>query len=223
MSSSDPIVQFNTLISGLSARRVAFVNVGEPHIDRATSLPTKIHVLVERGMTPTDVSLRPYLKHIQSIPGSELKLFSNGGHTLHSGLNYVEDGLADAAVYGRIFTSNPDLVERIREGNPLRPFEKATFYTHSKDGYTTYPTFNEAQAKGDLESGENTENHVETSSASNNNNITDASTTSSAVKRIAIVGAGVAGLGSATAFERTGGFEVKIYERSSQPGGVWYL
>ncbi|CCK72116.1 alkene reductase KNAG_0J00330 [Huiozyma naganishii CBS 8797] len=46
--------------------------------------------------------------------------------------------------YGRFYIANPDLVERLREGLPLNKYDRSTFYTHTKEGYTDYPTFEEA-------------------------------------------------------------------------------
>ncbi|CAI7377529.1 ASB_collapsed_G0054540.mRNA.1.CDS.1 [Saccharomyces cerevisiae] len=46
--------------------------------------------------------------------------------------------------YGRFFISNPDLVYRLEEGLPLNKYDRSTFYTMSAEGYTDYPTYEEA-------------------------------------------------------------------------------
>ncbi|QRG06655.1 alkene reductase [Xanthobacter dioxanivorans] len=51
----------------------------------------------------------------------------------------VAAGHADAIAFGRYFISNPDLVERIRRGAPLTPYDRATFYGGGAKGYTDYP------------------------------------------------------------------------------------
>jgi N-ethylmaleimide reductase len=51
----------------------------------------------------------------------------------------LEDGLADAVAYGRLFISNPDLVERFWQNAPLNPCNRATFYGGNELGYTDYP------------------------------------------------------------------------------------
>jgi len=48
------------------------------------------------------------------------------------------DGQADLIAFGRPFISNPDLVERLRQGVPLNPPDMATFYTPGPVGYTDY-------------------------------------------------------------------------------------
>ena len=46
----------------------------------------------------------------------------------------------DLVAFGRPFLSNPDLVERLRDGAPLAAPDMATFYTPGPKGYTDYPT-----------------------------------------------------------------------------------
>ncbi|KAH7255088.1 uncharacterized protein BKA55DRAFT_473019, partial [Fusarium redolens] len=70
-------------------------------------------------------------------------LVGNGGYTAASGLLTVQDDLADAISYGRRFISNPDLVQRLRLGQPLSPYDRDTFYTHGAEGYTSYSNFEE--------------------------------------------------------------------------------
>src|SRR5690606_19796030 len=56
----------------------------------------------------------------------------------------LESGLADLVAFGRPFISNPDLVERLRNGWPLADADPATFYGGGAAGYTDYPTWEEA-------------------------------------------------------------------------------
>ncbi|MCG5235324.1 alkene reductase [Xanthobacter oligotrophicus] len=56
----------------------------------------------------------------------------------------VAAGHADAIAFGRFFISNPDLVERIRRGAPLTPYDRSTFYRGGATGYTDYPTLAQA-------------------------------------------------------------------------------
>ncbi|KAG7195491.1 uncharacterized protein KQ657_003254 [Scheffersomyces spartinae] len=45
--------------------------------------------------------------------------------------------------FGRVFISNPDLPERVKEGHPLTPYDRSTFYTNDNWGYNTYLRYNE--------------------------------------------------------------------------------
>jgi N-ethylmaleimide reductase len=51
----------------------------------------------------------------------------------------VASGRADAVAFGRLWISNPDLVERIRDSVPLAEWNTKTFYTRGEEGYTDYP------------------------------------------------------------------------------------
>ncbi|TPE46512.1 alkene reductase [Amaricoccus solimangrovi] len=53
----------------------------------------------------------------------------------------IAEGLIDIAAFGAPFTSNPDLVERMRHGWPLRAPESGTFYGGDARGYTDWATF----------------------------------------------------------------------------------
>lgn len=52
----------------------------------------------------------------------------------------VEDGVADLVSVGRLFISNPDLVERWRLGLERSSWDEDTFYTGGDTGYTDYPS-----------------------------------------------------------------------------------
>ncbi len=51
----------------------------------------------------------------------------------------LDSGLADAISFGRPFISNPDLVERLRDGKALTPDNYKTWYSDGVVGYTDYP------------------------------------------------------------------------------------
>lgn len=53
----------------------------------------------------------------------------------------VESGLADLVGFGRPFISNPDLVERMKNGWPLVEPDLATFYGGDEVGYTDYEAY----------------------------------------------------------------------------------
>ena len=61
------------------------------------------------------------------------------GYDQAMGEKVLEDGLADAVAYGRLYISNPDLAERFEKNAPLNPYNRATFYGGAEVGYTDYP------------------------------------------------------------------------------------
>ncbi len=52
----------------------------------------------------------------------------------------LASGLADAISFGRPYISNPDLVERLRDGVEITPDNFRTWYSEGPEGYTDYPT-----------------------------------------------------------------------------------
>jgi N-ethylmaleimide reductase len=64
---------------------------------------------------------------------------ANNNYTLELAVEARADNLADLICFGRPFISNPDLVERLREGAPLTAADPSTFYAGEAKGYTDYP------------------------------------------------------------------------------------
>ncbi len=97
-----------------------------------------IHVIEGQTQGPRD-----------SIPGFDFGALkrafrglymSNNGLDLKLAVQARREGTADLLCFGRPYLSNPDLVERLREGVPLAPeAPKDTWYGGGADGYTDYP------------------------------------------------------------------------------------
>ena len=64
---------------------------------------------------------------------------ANNNYTLELAVEARADNLADLICFGRPFISNPDLVERMRQGAPLATPDPSTFYAGEAKGYTDYP------------------------------------------------------------------------------------
>ena len=63
---------------------------------------------------------------------------ANNGYDLELAIEARAKNLADLVCFGRPFISNPDLVERLREGAPLTAPDQNTFYAGEAHGYTDY-------------------------------------------------------------------------------------
>jgi N-ethylmaleimide reductase len=63
----------------------------------------------------------------------------NAGFDQESGNKVIKEGNADLVAYAKLYISNPDLVERFRANTELAEWDKDTFYTPGKEGYTDYP------------------------------------------------------------------------------------
>lgn len=74
-------------------------------------------------------------------------LMANCGYTAESGEAAIASGAADLVSYGRPWIANPDLPRRFADGLPLNAdASMATWYCPGEEGYTTYPTVEEAGA-----------------------------------------------------------------------------
>jgi N-ethylmaleimide reductase len=62
----------------------------------------------------------------------------NGGFDLAAGNKAIAEGLADLVSFGSLYISNPNLVERFKEGKELTAPNSETFYTADAVGYTDY-------------------------------------------------------------------------------------
>ena len=74
------------------------------------------------------------------------RLISAGGFEPATAETAVAAGTVDAIAFGRHFVSNPDLPRRIKDGLPLTPYIRDTFYTFDAVGYTDYPVYEDVLA-----------------------------------------------------------------------------
>ncbi|AEG51064.1 12-oxophytodienoate reductase [Sphingobium chlorophenolicum L-1] len=122
----DALPLYRHAIAALSGLQIAYLHLIEP---RATGTG-KADVFNEKA--PSAATLfRDYW------PGV---LIAAGGYDGPSAQEEVGKNLADAVAFGRSFISNPDLVERVRIGASLNPWDRPTFYGGDEKGYTDYPT-----------------------------------------------------------------------------------
>lgn len=84
----------------------------------------------------SSISLAPFRDLFGKTP-----FLSAGGFDNTNSWGVLESGKYDALLYGRYFTSNPDLPKRLKEGSPLEPYDRSRFYGPFEDnsvGYTDY-------------------------------------------------------------------------------------
>jgi 2,4-dienoyl-CoA reductase-like NADH-dependent reductase (Old Yellow Enzyme family) len=56
----------------------------------------------------------------------------------------VAAGLADMEAVGQMALANPDLVDRLMSGAPFNEVRTALFYSGGAEGYTDYPSLQQA-------------------------------------------------------------------------------
>lgn len=62
------------------------------------------------------------------------------GYTAQEANDTIKKGGLDAVAFGHHYVSNPDLVERLRDGSILVEPDQNTYYSQGAKDYTDYPT-----------------------------------------------------------------------------------
>lgn len=101
-----------------------------------------IHVIEGATGGPRELEDRPFdyeaLKAAYRQAGGKGAWMVNNGYDQPLAEEALKEG-DDLIAFGKPFISNPDLVRRLREGAPLNPWDKSTFYGGGEKGYTDYP------------------------------------------------------------------------------------
>ncbi|XOQ67641.1 MAG: N-ethylmaleimide reductase [Pseudomonas helleri] len=119
VSSSDPQVQFDHLVTQLDALGLVYLHVVEGATGGA------------RNVAPFDFdALRQRFKNTY---------IANNGYDLELANARLAEGKADLFAFGRPFIANPDLVERLKTGAPLANLNATTLYGGGAAGYIDYP------------------------------------------------------------------------------------
>lgn len=120
----DPQATFTHVVRELSARRIAYLQVGDYGMD------WDVHGL-----------LRPLF---------EGPYMAVSGYSRAGAAAMIAGGGADLVAFGQAYIANPDLAERYRHGWGLNPADGSTFYTQGAEGYTDYPCHGEVDDQAGL-------------------------------------------------------------------------
>jgi N-ethylmaleimide reductase len=102
-----------------------------------------IHVIEGATGGPRDIAPFDYHSLRNRFKGAYI---ANNGYDFELANKVLSANEADLIAFGKLFISNPDLVERFKRGAPLNAFDKATFYGGGAKGYTDYPALESAAA-----------------------------------------------------------------------------
>ncbi|ANZ74835.1 BA75_00402T0 [Komagataella pastoris] len=130
-----PIVLYGYVLSELEKRahqgnRLAYVSIVEPRVNGVTDVSDE--EAVEKGIANNDFILDIW-KGVVVRSGAYLS--SPGYPNLIKDVNANDRTLIGA---GRFWTSNPDLVQRLKNGQKLTPYDRSTFYLDTNYGYNTW-------------------------------------------------------------------------------------
>lgn len=121
----DPPGLFATAIAGLDRLAPAYLHVIRPEVSG------------DRAVTATLAQPEVAAFARQHFSGP---LMVAGGFDAASAELALARGDADLIGFGRPFIANPDLPARLRQGEPLAPADRKTFYSEGPSGYTDYPS-----------------------------------------------------------------------------------
>ncbi|BGP12766.1 hypothetical protein JCM10213_007281 [Rhodosporidiobolus nylandii] len=129
--------QWTALCGELNKRGLAYIHLIEPRFDELKSEAEKMSALGENNpMDQLELSLRPYREACADTP-----VIAAGGYN-DKNFNERLGADHDLVAFGRYFCSNGDLVERLRTGQKLFPYDRSRFYGPFPDnevGYTVHP------------------------------------------------------------------------------------
>ena len=121
---SDPQPLFERAVERLDTLGIAYIHV----IEGATG--------GDRGIAPFDnTALRRRFSGAWMV---------NNGYDRTMALDAVASQRADAVAFGVPYLANPDLVVRLEQDAPLNTPDSDTFYGGGAEGYTDYPTLEDA-------------------------------------------------------------------------------
>jgi len=123
------------------------INPGNTYNDTGDEDSAATHAELMRQAGPLQLA---YL-HVMRAPLQELDAFAlarahfgerlilNDGFGVDNTEPALQEYPAAAIAFARHFIGNPDLVDRLRTGEPLARFDRKTLYTPGATGYTDYP------------------------------------------------------------------------------------
>jgi 2,4-dienoyl-CoA reductase-like NADH-dependent reductase (Old Yellow Enzyme family) len=119
----------------------AYAEIEETYLHLARELSARglayVHLMDQKSRGSTAIPAGFLAQFRKAYSGT---LILAGGMTRERAEAMIAQGLIDIAAFGEPFISNPDLVERLRNGWPLKLADRALHYGGGAHGYTDYPT-----------------------------------------------------------------------------------
>lgn len=125
MYDSDPQALYRHLVDRLNRYALSYLHVIEPRV---------------MGAETVDATQAP-------IASADMRsifhgyVIAAGGFEPESAEEALANGVADLIAFGRHFTSNPDLPDRIERGYPLTPYERSGFYGTEPTAYIDFGSY----------------------------------------------------------------------------------
>jgi N-ethylmaleimide reductase len=124
MSDPEPVALYEYLVEELNGFNLVWLHLMEPYVALAPPEKYKQYLKI----------VTPHFRKI--FKGT---LITNVGYNFTSGNKVIREGYANMVAFGKLFISNPDLVDRFKKSAPLNTWDESTFYYGGPKGYIDYP------------------------------------------------------------------------------------
>jgi len=131
ISDSNPDVTFGYFVEQLNRRPLAYLHIIEPRV---------------KGVETVD-EMRPPVASSFLRKVYKGSIIAAGGFDRAGAEAILEKGDADLVAFGRFFTSNPDLPERLHRNLPLAPYRREAFWGVTEYLYNDFPIFEETPSR----------------------------------------------------------------------------
>lgn len=125
ISDSNPEATFGYFAERLNKYGLAYLHIIEPRVNGTET--------VEEGRAPVAAV---YLRKIFHGP-----IIAAGGFDREGAEEILQKGDAELVAFGRFFTSNPDLPERLKNNWPLTPYYRDAFWGGNEQWYTDFKPY----------------------------------------------------------------------------------
>jgi hypothetical protein len=128
ISDSNPDLTFGYFAEQLNRYKLAYLHIIEPRVKGVET--------IDETRSPVASS---FLRRIY-----QGNIIAAGGFDRAGAEAILETGDADLVAFGRYFTSNPDLPERLRRNLPLSPYRRETFWGGTEYLYNDFPAYSDS-------------------------------------------------------------------------------
>lgn len=139
MYDENPIETYTYLVKELDKRGIAYIQFYEADSNASARNIKSEHISGHEQIPEVNKTFRPLFSGT---------IMANGGFNPETAEKIIEAKNADVVSFGRLFITNPDLIERIQNNWPLNTdYDYSTFWFGEDKGYIDHLTYSQEQEK----------------------------------------------------------------------------